>query len=243
MKITLNTEQKVWVTSDTHYGHKNIVQGVTDWPLDSKTLRPFDTIDQMNDDIVNKINAIVGQDDYLLHLGDWSLGGIDNIWNFRRRIICNNIILVLGNHDHHIKKNRQLPNAYLNVFGDIVDVPAEPGFHVDQYPVFAQDLFTAVLKIDTITFVKPGVNRNDKHTKHTIVVSHFPISSWEGMSHGHPHLHGHIHSVGDDRFGVGRRMDCGIDGNIKKQPYLLDTVLTTLKKKPIKSDYVNDHHI
>ena len=45
-------------------------------------------------------------EDTLYHLGDWSFGGIENIWNFRKRINCKNIYLVPGNHDHHIKKNK-----------------------------------------------------------------------------------------------------------------------------------------
>jgi calcineurin-like phosphoesterase family protein len=109
--IKLDKEKKVWVTSDTHYSHKNICRGVTDWrlpngdiPLDQT--RDFPTIDKMNSVIVDNINASVGQDDILIHLGDWSFGGFENIEEFHNRLICKNIHLILGNHDHHIDKNR-----------------------------------------------------------------------------------------------------------------------------------------
>lgn len=45
-------------------------------------------------------------DDLLIHLGDWSFSGFDSIREFYNRLTCKNIILILGNHDHHIKKNR-----------------------------------------------------------------------------------------------------------------------------------------
>jgi calcineurin-like phosphoesterase family protein len=60
----------------------------------------------MNSTIVNNINEVVGQDDMLIHLGDWSFGGFEQIREFWDRIICKNIHLVLGNHDHHIENNR-----------------------------------------------------------------------------------------------------------------------------------------
>jgi calcineurin-like phosphoesterase family protein len=68
--------------------------------------RDFETIDKMNDTIVNNINEFVGQDDVLIHLGDWSFGGFEQIEAFRNRIICKEIHLTFGNHDHHIEKNR-----------------------------------------------------------------------------------------------------------------------------------------
>lgn len=68
--------------------------------------RPFDSLEKMNAAIVNNINSLVGQDDILIHLGDWSFGGFENIEEFHNRLICKNIHLVLGNHDHHIDRNR-----------------------------------------------------------------------------------------------------------------------------------------
>jgi calcineurin-like phosphoesterase family protein len=61
----------------------------------------------MNDRIVNGINLVVGQDDILFHLGDWSFGGFEMIEQFRNRINCRNIHIILGNHDHHIERNRE----------------------------------------------------------------------------------------------------------------------------------------
>ena len=107
MKIKLESTQRLYFTSDTHYNHTNICRGVTKWTDVEDITRDFDTLDQMNDRIVNGINAVVGQDDILFHLGDWSFGGFERIEEFRNRINCRNIHLILGNHDHHIERDRE----------------------------------------------------------------------------------------------------------------------------------------
>lgn len=106
-KIELNPGQQLFFTSDTHYNHANICRGVTKWTGDiEKYTRPFTTLEQMNYVIVDEINFVVKEDDILIHLGDWSLGGFDSIREFRKKIHCKNIYLVLGNHDYHIEANK-----------------------------------------------------------------------------------------------------------------------------------------
>ena len=109
--IKIDKDRKVWLCSDSHYGHKNICRGVTSWRLPDGRIpiektRDFDTIEQMNEAIVDGINSVVGQDDILIHLGDFSFGGFENIQKFRDRIICKEIRLILGNHDTHIENNK-----------------------------------------------------------------------------------------------------------------------------------------
>ena len=105
MKLTLAPHQRIWFTSDTHYKHSNICRGTSNWGPDSKT-RDFDTLDHMNDTIVNNINHLVREDDVMFHLGDWSFGGYESIEEFRNRLLCKNIHLLLGNHDQHIERNK-----------------------------------------------------------------------------------------------------------------------------------------
>jgi len=110
--IKIEKNKKVFVTSDTHFAHKNICRGVTEWRLPDGSVplsqtRDFNTIEQMNETIVNNINSVVGQDDVLIHLGDFSFGGFENIQKFRDRILCKEIHLILGNHDTSIEKNRE----------------------------------------------------------------------------------------------------------------------------------------
>lgn len=184
MKILLNKGQKVWFTSDTHYNHANICKGTTQWDRGGENhFRDFDTLNQMNAVLVNNINAVVGQDDILIHLGDWSFGGFDSIAEFRNRIVCQNIHLVLGNHDHHIAKNRD----------------------------GIADIFSSVHQYLDLSIKWP--DGSGKHVGQQFVCMHFPIASWDGLGKGVPHLHGHVHLPPNRRVGRGKVMDVGVDGN------------------------------
>jgi len=94
----------VFVSADLHYGHKNIVRGTSSWSnLDM--CRPFDTVEEMGDVLVNNINDVVGEDDTYIHAGDLAFGGKNNLIEIRERINCKNFYLILGNHDKHVPDN------------------------------------------------------------------------------------------------------------------------------------------
>ena len=103
--------KEIYITSDSHFAHSNICKGVTKWPLDTQrgldAVRDFKTLEEMNKALVDGINNKVDTEDMLIHLGDWSFGGFENIQKFRDQINCNHIVLLLGNHDHHIENNSQ----------------------------------------------------------------------------------------------------------------------------------------
>ena len=104
--------KNVWFTSDSHFGHANICRGVSKWNTGDeeefiKATRNFPDLETMNEHIVDNINNCVGENDWLIHLGDFSFGGIENIEVFRSQIKCKNIVLILGNHDHHIENNKE----------------------------------------------------------------------------------------------------------------------------------------
>ncbi len=103
-----------YFTSDTHYGHKNIVRGTSEWENkdNGQRVRDFDTMEEHNDALVKSINALVKENDELWHLGDWSFGGFQNIIDFRKKLNCKNIHLVFGNHDHHIERNKEGVQGY-----------------------------------------------------------------------------------------------------------------------------------
>jgi calcineurin-like phosphoesterase family protein len=96
----------IFFTSDSHFGHKNIAsKNGSQW---KSGWRPYKSLQEHDEDLVKSINKIVGVDDTLYHLGDWSFGGIDNIWKFRSQLQCQNIHLILGNHDHHIENDKEI---------------------------------------------------------------------------------------------------------------------------------------
>ncbi|QRR01166.1 metallophosphoesterase [Dyadobacter sandarakinus] len=110
---------QVYLTSDTHYGHKNICSAVSDWDLpERQRCRNFSSIEEMNQAIVDGINNSVGPGDLLIHCGDWSFGGWENIVGFRKKIQCKNIILLQGNHDHQISQ-QHVRDGYFREFVQI----------------------------------------------------------------------------------------------------------------------------
>jgi len=182
MKIELKTGQKLWYTSDTHFSHANICSATTSW-IDPVTCREFQSLEQMNAALVNNINSVVAQDDILFHLGDWSFGGFEKIEEFRNRIVCKNIHIVTGNHDHHIENDRE----------------------------GCQSLFASVNKYVNLE-VKWNVGKHNQ-SKCSFALMHFPIASWDNMAKGAIHLHGHVHFPPQKRMGPGKMMDVGCDGN------------------------------
>jgi len=201
------TTGNVYITSDTHFGHKNIVRGTTNWrtqdgeiPIDST--RDFQTIEQMNERLIDGINHHVGQDDTLIMLGDVSFGGFDNIGIFLERLVCHNIHLILGNHDHHIDNNRD----------------------------YVQKRFLSVQHYLEI-------NINDRN----FVLCHYPLQSWHGMNKGVIHLHGHVHLPENRKFGNGKKMDVGVDGN-GMDPYSIDEIIKIMDKRPVAFEMNGDHH-
>lgn len=104
---------KIFITSDTHFNHKNIAgPSVSNW---DKGYRDFDSVEEMNEAILDSINSKVDKDDILYHLGDFAMGKSDAIRGFRDKIVCKNIHLILGNHDDKV---RRVPN-YKDMFASV----------------------------------------------------------------------------------------------------------------------------
>lgn len=200
LELILKENQKLFFTSDTHFGHKNICRGVSSW--DVIYTRDYLTIDEMNNELLVNINETVQADDVLFHLGDWSFGGYENIVRFREQIKCNNLYLILGNHDHHIEKNKN------NV----------------------QSLFSGVY--DGILRLKVRYEDQPKRDQLIFILCHYPLRSWEQMGTGSMHLYGHVHSSIDQRIGLGRSMDVGVDGNYFK-PIEMADIVRVMEKQPI----------
>ena len=214
MKIVLNKGQRLWFTSDTHYNHANICKATTSWTDADNVTRDFSSLERMNAELVFWINQRVNQDDILIHLGDWSFGGFDSIKQFRDRILCRNIHLVLGNHDHHIQRNKD------NV----------------------QRFFSSVQEYLYLNVVRPGVTKKDAMDRYDFVCMHYPIASWNNMNSGVIHLHGHVHLMPNARLHKGKAMDVGCEGN-NLMPISLNEILNIMDKQPIaKLELPHDHH-
>lgn len=98
---------QVFFIADTHFGHGNILRYCQRPFLNDaerKLLaegRDFrvsrDSINYMDTTIINNINAVVGRDDVLWHVGDFTFADYQAARKYRERIICQNIYLIWGN--------------------------------------------------------------------------------------------------------------------------------------------------
>lgn len=104
----------VYVTSDTHFGHKNILQYNSD-------TRPWDTVEEMDDGLIKAWNAYVGNDDIVYHLGDFAFCGFQRAMEIANQL-NGRIVLIRGNHDQMFRKEQNIQKALATgKFSKIVD--------------------------------------------------------------------------------------------------------------------------
>lgn len=92
-------------TSDTHFGHANIIKLCN---------RPFKDVEEMNEKLVENWNKVVPENGTVFHLGDFAFGG-SALWNSIIPRLNGRIYLILGNHD---RKN--IRQGYMDKFVDVV---------------------------------------------------------------------------------------------------------------------------
>lgn len=189
----------IWFTSDTHFHHKNICRGVTEWEerdgLGEQKTRNYDTLEEMDEDIIFKFNSLVKPEDTLWHLGDWSFGGHEQIKIFRDRLNCKTVHLIFGNHDQHIEP---INSPYRQLFAS------------------AQYYKEISLKLD---------QKWKQFQKIKFCLFHYSMRVWNKSHHNSIHLYGHSHGTLPDAGN--RSMDVGVDTN-NLYPYHLDEVLDKL---------------
>lgn len=94
-----------FLISDTHFSHANILKFEAE-------ARPFSSVEEMNEKLIENWNSVVGHNDTIWHLGDVLFGNknfplLDRL-NGRKN-------LVLGNHDHYGKGVA----SYMEKFRDV----------------------------------------------------------------------------------------------------------------------------
>jgi calcineurin-like phosphoesterase family protein len=80
---------KIFLTSDTHFDHGNIIKFCD---------RPFKDVEEMNYKLIDNWNKKVPQDGLVFHLGDFAWGGYEG-WKKIREQLNGEIVLIKGNHD------------------------------------------------------------------------------------------------------------------------------------------------
>lgn len=100
MKYKYEDGSKVFFTSDTHFGHKNILRFCN---------RPWATIAEHDQALIDNWNDTVPEDAVVFHLGDFSYkgGGFPTIQHLKG-LLNGQIVLIRGNHDPDTRKPQNL---------------------------------------------------------------------------------------------------------------------------------------
>lgn len=78
-----------YVISDLHLDHENIIEYCD---------RPFDSVEEMNQALINNWNSVVEKTDTVFYVGDFSWYDVENVISFYERL-NGEMVVVRGNHD------------------------------------------------------------------------------------------------------------------------------------------------
>jgi calcineurin-like phosphoesterase family protein len=87
--ITKFTGDGLFFTSDTHFNHANILRFCN---------RPWESIEEHDQALIENWNSVIGPDDTVFHLGDFVFGGFPK-WKEIVEQLNGHIYLIRGNHD------------------------------------------------------------------------------------------------------------------------------------------------
>jgi len=82
-------EPKIFLIGDLHFNHRNIIKYCS---------RPFNSVEDMNKQLIKNWNSVVGKNDIVYVVGDFALCGKQKIIEIGQRLNGRKR-LVLGNHD------------------------------------------------------------------------------------------------------------------------------------------------
>jgi len=168
----------IWFSSDHHFYHTNVIRYCG---------RPFQTVEEMNEVLVERWNKVVAPTDVVHYLGDFSLAR-RAVELFRPRL--NGIIhLTAGNHDHCHPAHAKKPHK------------------IESMTQWYKDQGFASVELERIIQIGP----------HTVKLHHMPFAGdheaerytkYRPVDDGKWLLHGHVH----EKWQVLRNMiNVGVD--------------------------------
>ena len=91
-ELTVENPDKLFFTSDTHWGHFNISKYCH---------RPFNSRSEMDNALIDNWNKVVPQDGIVVHCGDFMLPHKEDVKEYEKILkkLNGNILLCRGNHD------------------------------------------------------------------------------------------------------------------------------------------------
>lgn len=99
----------LFFTADQHFGHKNIIKYCN---------RPFESVEEMDQVIIDRFNEVVSEGDEVIHVGDLTLARGKQVSRYVDRLNGRNTFLK-GSHDYWQAK------ASRGLFPDILETKVE----------------------------------------------------------------------------------------------------------------------
>lgn len=115
--------EHTFFTSDTHFGHANII---------NLCHRPFKDVGHMTEALVKNWNDVITDEDTVFHLGDFALGGSE-VWNSVLSRLNGKIYLILGNHDRKNIRAGYL-GKFVNVLPQMQIEIGKQSIYLNHYP-------------------------------------------------------------------------------------------------------------
>lgn len=112
MESTKRTS-KTFVISDTHFGHSNIIRYCH---------RPFETVEEMTEALIDNWNSVVSNDDEVWHLGDFCCFAKHGLGFDICKRLNGKKYLVLGNHDEY-QFDSDMDMYFTMGFSKVYDIP------------------------------------------------------------------------------------------------------------------------
>ncbi len=156
--------RKIFVIADTHFNHKNIIKYCN---------RPYNSVEEMNKDIIRKWNSVVRPNDIVFHLGDFGFGTQMELGSIFKQLNGRKY-LIMGNHDYKAGKKyyeeigfdrvykeytlgnmvlshypKEITEGQINIYGHIHD--AEPKDWYD-------DDFHVCVSVEKINYIPKKLN-------------------------------------------------------------------------------------
>lgn len=123
--------RNVFFVSDTHFGHRGMVDGRLTRADGVTTVRPFASVEEMDDTMVERWNSKVRPEDKVYHLGDVAMNP-KRVPTVAR--LNGHKTLILGNHDIFDV------NLYLAHFKNIRATRVFDGFVCSHVPIHPESL-------------------------------------------------------------------------------------------------------
>ena len=197
----------LYFTSDQHFGHENIVKYCA---------RPYTSAEEMDADLIERWNSVVGLSDIVYQLADFSLGNKHQVIKYISQL--NGRIRLLSTPWHHDR-------FWLPMDKDVRQAGGRWPYYAlaPQFVTASGYALELLPPMTTLDIDELGAGDHPL----AIVLCHYPIAMWDRKHYGSWHLHGHEHQRVQES---GYVLDVGVDVN-DYTPVSLDQVIEQMKAR------------